>query len=216
MKIKLPIVSTVVAMVAGIIALFLRLLPVGLEDLYARLLQIAAVLAGVALIVGIINLIKVHYNKLSGGSSQAAQSGVLLLSLIITFLVALIFGPTGGPGEVEPTNWIFQYIQLPIEVSLVAVLAVSLIYSAARLLRRSPTMFSFLFLATALLVLLGGSLLGTGGFGLLSDVVSGVRTWLMTVPALGGARGLLLGVALGAVAAGLRILMGIDRPFGGS
>ncbi len=216
MKIKAPIFSTAVAMVAGFIALFLRLLPGGFESLYSRLLEVAAALAGVALLVGIFNLINVHYNKLVEGDSQAFQSSVLLAAFFVTFLAAVILGPTGGFGEVKPTNWIFNYIQIPVEVSLVALLAVSLVYAAARLLRRNPSPFSFVFLTTALLVLLGGSLLGTGNFGIVSESVSGLRTWIMTVPAAGGARGLLLGVALGAVAAGLRILIGSDRPFGGS
>ena len=35
----------------------------------------------------------------------------------------------------------------------------------------------------------------------------------MTVPALAGTRGIILGVALGTVVTGLRLLMGIDRPY---
>jgi len=42
-----------------------------------------------------------------------------------------------------------------------------------------------------------------------------VRSWLAQVPAIAGARGLLLGVALGTVATGIRILIGVDRPYGG-
>jgi hypothetical protein len=34
------------------------------------------------------------------------------------------------------------------------------------------------------------------------------------VPATAGARGLLLGVALGAIATGLRVFLGFDRPYG--
>lgn len=216
MKIKVPIVSTAVAMISGFLILFLRLLPGGLDSLYARMLQVAAALAAVALVVGIANLIKVHIEKVNEGGSQAVYSGVLIIALVVTFLAALVLGPTGGVAEVEPTNWLFQYVQVPIEISLVALLAVSLIYAAARLLRRDPSPFSFVFLSTALLVLLGGSLLGTGNFGIISTVFGAVRDWIVTVPAVGGARGLLFGVALGAVATGLRILLGTDRPFGGS
>ncbi len=41
--------------------------------------------------------------------------------------------------------------------------------------------------------------------------------WLPVVNLLpeAGARGILLGVALGSVTTGLRILMGVDRPYGG-
>lgn len=216
MKKSVPIVSTAVAMLAGFIVLFLRLLPAGLDALYIRLVQIAAVLAAVALLVGLVNLGRTHYRKILEGGSQSFYSGVLIFAFGFTFLAALVLGPAGQFADFEVTNWLFQYIQVPIEISLVALLAVSLIYAAARLLRRKPDSFSFIFVITALLVLLGGSLLGTGNFGFISEAVGGIRNWIVTVPAVGGARGLLLGVALGAVATGLRILLGADRPFGGS
>jgi len=40
-----------------------------------------------------------------------------------------------------------------------------------------------------------------------------IKDWILDVPALAGARGVLLGVALGTVATGLRVLLGIDRPY---
>jgi hypothetical protein len=46
-------------------------------------------------------------------------------------------------------------------------------------------------------------------------LVGNLRTWIVQVPSVGGARGILLGVALGTIATGLRILMGSDRPYGG-
>jgi len=42
-----------------------------------------------------------------------------------------------------------------------------------------------------------------------------VRPWISQVWALGGARGILIGVGLGALLTGLRVLFGIDRPYGG-
>lgn len=216
MKLKGPILSTAVAMLVGLSVLALALLPTGLEDLYARLLQSAASLAAVALLAGLFNLLKTHYQKLSeGAGAESFNSGILAGALVLTFLAALVLGPTGRIGSFQPVNWLFQYALVPVETSLVALLAVSLIYAAARLLRRSPNTFSAVFLATALLVVLGGSLAVSGRFGILGSVFSGLRSWLMEVPAAGGARGLLIGVALGAVAAGLRILMGTDRPYGG-
>jgi hypothetical protein len=37
--------------------------------------------------------------------------------------------------------------------------------------------------------------------------------WLNTYVALAGARGLLIGAALGAVVAGVRVLLGFDQPY---
>jgi hypothetical protein len=40
-----------------------------------------------------------------------------------------------------------------------------------------------------------------------------VKDWLLQVLGMAGLRGILLGVALGTVAAGLRLLLGQDRPY---
>jgi len=213
-KSNTPIVSTAVAMLSGLVVLLLLLLPANLDALYAALIRWAAALAAVALLVGLVNLVNVHIEKTSGGGADAANSGALLAAFGLTFLAAFILGPNGSAGGVEPANWLFQYVQVPVETSLMALLAVSLVYAAARLLRRVPNLFSIVFIGTALLILLGASALALGGPGLLVDVIAGVRDWITQVPAAAGARGLLIGVALGSVAAGLRILIGTDRPFG--
>lgn len=215
MRRNAPIVSTVVAMLSGLVVLLLLLLPAGLEAMYTAMIRWAATLAAVALVVGLANLVNVHIDKSSDGGPSAANSIALLAAFALTFLAAFALGPNGRAAGIEPANWLFQYIALPVETSLMALLAVSLVYAAARLLRRKPNIFSVVFIGTALLVLLGSSVLGTGDFGLLSEGIGALRTWIATVPAAAGARGLLIGVALGAVAAAVRVLIGTDRPYGG-
>lgn len=100
---------------------------------------------------------------------------------------------------------------MPIESSLMALLSVILAYACIRLLRRRANPFSIIFVATVLLVLLAtGPLFGYNLPGLQE-----LRSWIALVPAAAGARGILLGVALGTITAGLRIIMGTDRPYGG-
>lgn len=43
--------------------------------------------------------------------------------------------------------------------------------------------------------------------------LSNLRNWLIQVPSTAGARGILLGVALGSMLVGLRVLIGIERPY---
>jgi hypothetical protein len=42
-----------------------------------------------------------------------------------------------------------------------------------------------------------------------------LQTWVTQVPAVAGARGILIGITLGILATGLRILIGSDRPYEG-
>jgi hypothetical protein len=59
-------------------------------------------------------------------------------------------------------------------------------------------------LAVALLVLGGQVLVG------LAPILAEVRGWILEVPVAAGARGILLGVAIGTVLTGLRLLLGVD------
>jgi len=45
------------------------------------------------------------------------------------------------------------------------------------------------------------------------DVLRDVRDWVVRVPASAGTRGLLIGVGLGTLIVGVRVLLGRDRSF---
>ena len=79
-------------------------------------------------------------------------------------------------------------------------------------LNQRLSVFSVIFVITALLVLLGTARFPWGGIPVLGDVILPL---LRDVFATAGGRGILLGVALGTIATSLRILMGTDRPYGG-
>jgi hypothetical protein len=180
-----------------------------LANLRRILLNWGVALAGVALMVGIANLFTIHWRKFSAGEQGSGYSLILILSLVFTILTVGYFGPT-APWSM----WIFNYIQVPIESSLLAILAVTLAYASVRLLRGRPDGFSIVFVAVVLVMLLGTApLLGVEIPGLYGP--QSLRALIASVPAVAGVRGILFGVALGTVATGLRILMGVDRPYGG-
>jgi hypothetical protein len=116
-----------------------------------------------------------------------------------------------GQPNFQTISWLFTYIQLPIETSLMAVMAISLTYAATRFLRRNLHTYAVIFFFIVLMVLIGTLSIFTQEVPFLTQI----RQWIVQVPALGGARGLLLGIALGTIATGLRILIGTDRPYGG-
>lgn len=211
MKFSLKVsISAAVAIAFGLIVLlgyFVNIpLLTTLKDIF---LQYAAILAAIALLVGVANLFSVHWRKVTSGSKGAVYSTILLVALVATLLVVGYFGPTGSW-----SMWIFNNIETAIETSLMAILVIVLSYAAIRLVRRRMTLFTLVFIGTALLVLLGSAPI----FGVELPVLYGpnsLRSLINQIPATAGARGLLLGVALGTIATGLRILMGADRPYGG-
>lgn len=174
-------------------------------ELRDMLLQWAVILAGFALLVGVANLVRVHVRKVRTGEGGSIYSIILLVSLALAFLIAG-FSPTG-----VASLFIYNYIQVPIEASLMALLAVILAYAVARLFYRRLNIFTLIFIGTVLFVIIGSV-----SFPLFDlPFVRELRNWIVQVWATAGARGILLGVALGITATGIRILMGVDRPYGG-
>ena len=165
----------------------------------------AVILMSITLLVGVVNLFTVHWRRMTNSQPGGFYSAILILAFAVSLVVFLIFGPTGFW-----SMWIFNSIQVPAESSLMALLAVVLAYAGARLLNRRINLFSLVFLLTALAVLLGMATIPFINAPLLGEV----RTWITQVPAVAGSRGILLGVALGTIATGLRILIGSDRPYG--
>lgn len=197
-------VSTLVALGGGWLILLAYIF--GLESLRTLILGWVVLVAAAGLLLGALNLAAVHFGKLRRGTRNAFYSFLLLGSMVLTFVITAWLGP-GHPAA----QWIFDYLLLPVEASLVAVMAVTLVFAAARLLGRRADLFAILFLAAALLTLMGsGPLLGIN-LPIVSDLL---RPWLAQVLAGAGARGILIGVSLGTIATGLRVLLAADRPYG--
>lgn len=199
-----------IAVLSGIATLVLYFvnLPPGLE-VRALLVEWVSTLAAVALLIGIINLIAVHLRKVS----TLAKGWVYSLILFISFLVVVSLGiimlavPASAIGR-DGVNFAFAYIQTPVEAALAALLGVVLIVAGARLIYRRRSWGAVFFVLIAALLLIGIAPLNDLSF------MQGVGNWIMQVPAAGGARGILLGVALGVLTTGLRVIIGADRPYG--
>ena len=217
MKFK-GVFSTVVAIAFGFLVLAGYLFgvnadgsPSTLGQLQLFILNVAVILAGIAVIVGIFNLLFVHAGKIRQKQKGAIYSVILIIALLMTFMFGLL-AHYDLPVARSLFNDAFLSIQLPIEAGLMALLVVTLTYASIRLLRRRLNLLSVIFLATAFLILVG-----TAPWPFLGDVpiLSNLRSWIAQIPAAAGARGILLGVALGTLTTGLRILFGSDRPYGG-
>lgn len=177
------------------------------------LLEWAIILAGVALLVGIGNLFSVHFERVRARKKGHIYSLVTLVSLLSVLLL-------GVAGVETATSFAMNAIMIPVEISLMAVLAVTLVYASIRLLRERADIKSIVFIVTALLVLSGAiSLPILIGIPLpqvgSEDILTFISKSISQVLAVGGARGLLIGIALGALTTGLRVLLGADRPYGG-
>jgi len=191
----------------GLLVLLGYIFPVGiLLQIRFLLVHWAIILAAIAIIVGAINLIGAHWKKIHTGQKGSPYSALLILTLVISALFGIILGPQSAYMRV-----ILDAIIVPVEAALMALLAVTLVYASIRLLRYRADLMTILFLAVAVFSLLAAAPLPFGKIPFLSEI----QFWLTQTFAMGGARGLLLGIALGALTTGLRVLFGMDRPYGG-
>jgi hypothetical protein len=210
MKLGAYVVWAAVATATGLFVLlgyFIQLdLLLGLRLL---LIQWAVLLAAAALFLGLFNLLSVHWNKVSLQEGGWPYSALLILMFLVTLVLGLLFGP-----DYQAVILLFQYVQVPVEASLLALLAVSLVLAGFRLLSRRRDLASLIFVGAALVTLLGTAPWPLGADSLPAILFGDARAWLSQVLAAGGARGILLGVALGAITTGLRVLLASDRPYG--
>jgi len=175
-----------------------------LRQVRLTLLDWAVILAAVALVLGALNVIATHARKIRDRRSGWAYS----LFLLAAMGTVVILGLADSRGPASPgVSWIFQNIQLPLQSTLFALLAF-FVASAAYRAFRVRSIDSLIMLIVGLIVLLGQVPLGLA----LWDRIVSAKDWILNYPSTGGARGILLGAALGAVLTGLRVLLGIDRP----
>jgi hypothetical protein len=204
------ILAVVLAIASGLIVLLGYFYPAEpLLQLRSQLTNWAIVLAGTAVLIGIYNLIVVQMEKIRTRQKGAAYGGLLVLSLILTFALGLVVGPSD-----LIVSTIVNAVVVPVEASLMAILAVTLIYASIRLLRRRADLMSVVFLLVAVLFLFSTTipmLLGNMG-----DQIGQMILQVTGMFSRGGARGLLIGISLGTLLTGLRVIFGVDRPYGGN
>ncbi|MFQ6015872.1 MAG: hypothetical protein ACE5NP_10575 [Anaerolineae bacterium] len=194
-----------VAMAVGLIVLLDFFVTGTIVDrLGGALVSWAAIVAAFALILGLLNIFSVHFKRLASRRDGWLYSLALLLIMLIILVLGLSPGSKGpqAPG----VAWIFNNVQFPLHATIFSLLAFYIATAAYRAFR-VWSFASFLMLATGLVVLLGQVPIGR----IIWPDLPTFKDWILEVPATAGARGIILGVALGTVATGLRLLLGMDR-----
>jgi hypothetical protein len=197
--------STVPAVITGIAGLLVLLSYIFPTDLLVQLrvvlVDIAVIVAGMALLLGFARLLNFHLRRVR--QRKSAYSAVALITAIVVsvVLVADRFLQLGA------TAWVFNAVIAPLQSSLGALLAIFLGVAAVRMAQRRRTWGALWFLLSAIVVLLTQIPVSP------DSLLLPVRQ-VFDALSLGGLRGLLLGVALGTLAVALRVLLAIDRPQG--
>ncbi|MBN1429740.1 MAG: hypothetical protein JXB07_15325 [Anaerolineae bacterium] len=207
------VIPAALAIGVGLVTLFSYFLPNVEELMSIRLILTnwAAVLAGLAILIGIFNLVLTHFRRIQGKVRGSIYSMVTVVAAVGTVMVGAVESlRSGAPVLYEDGSLIhtlFIGIIATSQAALASLVMFFLVVGAARMLKTKPGGWTLLFLSVVVVTLVGWIPLNFMGF------LNGFRDWIVSVPALAGARGILLGIALGTVAVGLRVLVGAERPY---
>jgi hypothetical protein len=173
-----------------------------LDNIASKLLEGGIILAAFALFLGLLNLVAFHARRMRSMNKGVVQSLILITAMVITFAVG-----TAWPASL-PLSWIYNYILFPLQATMGALLVFYAVSAALRAFKlRNGAAVILLTSSLLFLFLLIPFISG------LSPIVPVLRNWLIVVPLGAGMRGILLGIALGAITSALRILLQLDHPY---
>lgn len=192
-----PSIFAILAGFATLIGLFI------LPDLSQLLLTWGSLLAAFTLLTGILNLMRVHLNRAAG------ERNIYSLILVLCMWAVIFLSLTDWIGltpDLLPA--VFTYVQVPLEGAFASLVAIVLLVAGFKMLQRQRTIWTGLFLLSAVLILLSTITLSFFGTILLE-----IRYWLEAIVITAGVRGILIGIALGSVMIAIRLLLGLDQPY---
>lgn len=207
------LLPTVVAGVAGILILLDSAGSGGgvVAPVAFTLVNWTAVLIALALLVGLLSVSGSHLKRVLKRKEEWGYSVVLLLAML-TVIVVGIFGVPGVlllPPNLaeEPIRRLFQAVYVPLTGSMLALLAFFSLSTLIRALQRRSAEI-IVIVGVALVVLIVQI-----PFVAELPMVTGILQWINQYIAMAGARGLLIGVAIGTLVASMRVLLGFDQPY---
>ncbi len=177
----------------------------------AEMKQWGTIVIAASILLGVGNLIRVHYKKIS---RKQEGWGYSIVTLSVMAIMLSFGGPWGTIQEGSAFNWVFLNVQVPLQSTMFSLLAF-FIASAAYRAFRLRSLEAGMLLISAIIVMLGRVPLGQ----LLTRGLPEQATlpWLtetiMAYPNMAAFRGILMGAALGVMAMGLRVILGIERSY---
>jgi len=212
MKRTLPLILLMIFGGFGILPFFIPHPKIQNIDSFLRN-DLLLILYAFALVLGLGSLLHVHVNKIKHRGQNWQYSWILIVTFIVCSIIGLFGGVSGtGPLPTRIGNFpfdiqtIYLRVEVPLGSTMFALLAFFMASAAYRAFRARSTEATLL-LTAAFFVMIGILPLGDK----ISHHLPSFAQWIMDLPLVAGQRGIIFGIALGALATELKIILGIER-----
>lgn len=202
-KRDLPVVIVFLTGVVMIVGYFVRAPEIFLESIVQDLSLLASIIAGYATILGILTLSLVHVNHVS---KRAKGQWIYSIILLVLAIVMIGVGLIGTIGTHPYFTWFYRFPLTALDSTTYSILAFYIASAAFRAFK-IRSWEALILGVTGVIVMLMNAPIGAA----LWSGFPEIGKWIMDVPNASAFRGFIIGSSVGAVAIGLRVLIGRER-----
>ena len=206
MKREIPILITLIVGLYMLLGFFVP--HPWVATLYGDLQQWAIVVVGCTYVLGVANLLRINWQKVARREHDWLFKAVLIAGLLVTMAIGFSEGPRYSEDS-SKFQWIYRTFYSSMAATMFALLAF-FIASAAFRAFRIRSVEAMLLAIAAFVLMLGRVPLGHA----IHPVIPEAADWLMEIPQNAAKRGILIGAALGVMATGIRLILGIEKTYG--
>ena len=206
MKREVPLV---ISMVAGLFVLIGFFVPhPAIRTGYDKIQQWVIIVVAFTYVLGMANVLRLNVEQIQRRAKDWPYKIVLVAGILVTMAVGF---SEGAKYLDDGTNfsWIYNNLYSAMSSTMFSLLAF-FIASAAFRAFRVRSVEALLLAIAAFILMLGRVPIGN----VIHPALPQVADWLMEVPQNAAKRGILMGAALGVMATGFRIILGIERTYG--
>jgi len=204
-KRQLPLIIVFTVALVTMALKFLDLGPTGTS--FAKELDLWVIVTyAFAFMLGPINLARLHIGNVRRRRTHWVYSAILLVVMVISTVVILINGVNG-----KVSLFLVDSIANSIDSAIYAMLGFYVCSAAYRSFKLKNVEATIL-LISAVILMLGQAPIGDA----IIPNTSKLANWILTVPNSAGMRGIRIGASIGAFAASIRVILGLERSWTGS
>ncbi|MEW5951342.1 MAG: hypothetical protein GX447_02185 [Elusimicrobia bacterium] len=221
MKLFKKYIPLTIVFLFGIVSLASYYVPNKLSEDYLEVMNAwENIVSAFGFFLGLISLFYAHYMKIKKKVDGWGYSLFVYIGFLLMVVPAIISKGTQLNPDASLTwlGWAFRYLYNPLSATMFSILAFYIISTAYRSFR-IKSLQAFVLFAAAFVLILGripvGQMIWDSILGFTKVTAGEAIDWIIGVPSTAGKRGIMIGVAIGAVVTSLKIIFGIERQYMG-